>query len=169
MSSPSLSSDEFADYYEGLMNNRQTQVNDGKQNFKWAGFNDLGPALSPGDMVMVAAESGVGKSTFLENQAEYLWQEGFHGVFYYFELIMDKMAEAIIEKNGPGLKRVGRVKAQWPEIQPLFSDVAGNIEIPTGEAGQQNVIFPQREQYSPLSRVYLLNLIFSQLSGEYSS
>lgn len=88
-----LSSDEFGGYYEGLMNNRQSHVGVPKMVFAWPELNRLSPSFADGDLVILLAESGAGKTSLMETQAEYLWKQGYHGVFYHLELGMDKMAD----------------------------------------------------------------------------
>lgn len=88
-----LPSAEFGEYYESLMNNRETTVGEPKMCFKWKDLNRLSPSFVPGDMLILVAESGAGKTSFMADQAEFLWEAGYHGVFYHLELSTDKMAD----------------------------------------------------------------------------
>lgn len=89
----SLSSDDFADYYRTLMNNRLSTVDTPKMRFKWPDLNRLSPSFVGGDMMILVAESGAGKTSLMEDQAEFLWEEGYHGVFYHLELSTTRMAD----------------------------------------------------------------------------
>jgi replicative DNA helicase len=68
-------------------------MNKPKMKFRWPEFNAYTPSLVDGDMVVIVAESGVGKTSFMLDQAEYLWEQGYHGVVYHFELSTNKMLD----------------------------------------------------------------------------
>ena len=95
----SISSDEFGSYYRRLLQRRLADINKPKMKFRWSEFNPYTPALVDGDLVAIVAESGSGKTSFMEDQAEFLWKQGYHGVFYHFELSTNKMADRRVARG----------------------------------------------------------------------
>jgi len=94
----SLPSSEFSNYYERLMNRRIANLGQPRMNFKWGDLNRLSPSFVDGDLIIMVAESGAGKTTLMADQAEYLWKRGYHVLFYHLELNTDKMADRRIAR-----------------------------------------------------------------------
>lgn len=80
-------------YYRRLLQRRLADINKPKMKFRWSEFNPYTPSLVDGDLVAIVAESGSGKTSFMMDQAEYLWEQGYHGVVYHFELSTGKMLD----------------------------------------------------------------------------
>jgi replicative DNA helicase len=95
----SLPSSEFASYYDRLMNRRISTLGEPKMNFKWGDLNQFSPSFVDGDLIIMVAESGAGKSSLMADQAEYLWERGYHGIYYHLELTTDKMADRRIARR----------------------------------------------------------------------
>lgn len=95
----SLPSSEFATYYDRLMNRRISTLGEPKMNFKWGDLNRFSPSFVDGDLIIMVAESGAGKSSLMADQAEYLWERGYHGVYYHLELTTDKMADRRVARR----------------------------------------------------------------------
>lgn len=89
----SLNSEDFETYYDNLLNEREAMSDQPRMRFKWPSMNKLSPALVPGDFIAIVAESGAGKTSFLEDLSEYWWSEGWHGIYYHLELSLQKMAD----------------------------------------------------------------------------
>ncbi len=88
-----LPSSEFASFYDRLMNKREGELGKSKMHFAWPELNKYSPSFVDGDMIIMVAESGAGKTTLMEQQAEFMWMSGFHGIYYHLELNLDKMAD----------------------------------------------------------------------------
>lgn len=90
---------EFADFYFNLLNQREQAKRQPKLHFHWDGLRDLMPSLFWGDMVALVGDPGAGKTSFLEQQAESWWQQGWKGVFYHLELAPERMADRRIARH----------------------------------------------------------------------
>lgn len=96
----SLTSDEFTDYYDNLLASRQRNRGvEQKLVFKSDDLNLLSPSLVAGDFIVLVAESGAGKTSWMADQAEFWWKSGAHGVFYHLELGLQKMADRRMARN----------------------------------------------------------------------
>lgn len=88
-----LDSKDFGEYYETLLANRLTHINDPRMVFAWPTLHKASPSVRGSDLVVLVADSGAGKTSLLENQGEFLWKEGFHGALYHLELSTERMVD----------------------------------------------------------------------------
>lgn len=96
----SLPSSEFTAFYTDLLAHREkNQGIDAKMVFKSDELNELSPSLVPGDFIVLVAEPGAGKTSWMADQAEFWWKAGNHGVFYHLELGLQKMSDRRIARH----------------------------------------------------------------------
>jgi replicative DNA helicase len=96
----SLDSDDFGEYYRHLLSERESNRGvEKKLEFRWNALNKLSPSLVGGDLVILVAESGAGKTSWMGDQAEFWWKSGAHGVFYHLELPLQKMSDRRMARN----------------------------------------------------------------------
>jgi replicative DNA helicase len=82
------------DYYLDVIARRQAAKDDPKLKFHcWPGLSKLMPELGIGDLVAVLAESGVGKTVFLEQCAEDWARRGWRVAFFHLELNSQTMLD----------------------------------------------------------------------------
>jgi replicative DNA helicase len=81
-------------YYLDVIARRQAANDDPKLKFHcWPGLSKLMPELGIGDLVAVLAESGVGKTVFLEQCAEDWARRGWRVAFFHLELNSQTMLD----------------------------------------------------------------------------
>lgn len=95
------------DWYLDLLVRRDAMKDRPKLAFPWRDLADLMPYLSPGELVGVLAESGAGKTAFLENCAEAWARDGWHVSFFHLELSPQMMLDRRMQRqSGVPIKRL---------------------------------------------------------------
>lgn len=95
----STNSGNFKAKYKALQQARYHRSSQDSLHFAWRGLRELGPEMYPGMFCVVLAKPSVGKSIFLEQQAEYWQRLGFNGLFYHYELSPDVMMDRRVARN----------------------------------------------------------------------
>jgi replicative DNA helicase len=81
--------------YLGTLSSRETDTQSNRRplTLPWADVARYVPRLRPGTLVTVAAQSGVGKTVFMEGLAEAWAQDGFRVAFFHLELSHEIMLD----------------------------------------------------------------------------
>lgn len=123
-------------YYLDLLGKREADKDKPKLAFPWRGLADLMPHLDAGTLVGLVAESGVGKTSFLENCAERWAAAGWRIAFFHFELSTQMMLDRRMQRNsGVPIARLqlgGQLQSEeWDAIVAASHRIErwpGNIE-----------------------------------------
>jgi replicative DNA helicase len=99
--------------------------------FPWDALSRRVPWLRPGMLVVVGADSGVGKTAFLENCAEYWSQVGYRTSFFHFELSHQVMLDRRMARwSGVPITRIeeGILDQKVNDAIQRLSEWRGGIE-----------------------------------------
>lgn len=108
-------------FYMDLLQHRAANSDRPKLKFNvWPGLNRLMPELGIGDLVAVLAESGVGKTTFLENCAEDWARRGWRVAYFHLELNVQTM----LDRRAARMTGMPIIKLREPE---KFTDAEWGI------------------------------------------
>jgi len=120
-----------AKFYMDLLEKRQADKGLPKLKFNlWPTLNHLVPTLAPGELVSVLAESGVGKTVFLENIAEDWAKRGWRVAFFHLELneqtMMDRRMQRATGIPATLLREPEKISPDdWNKIFAATADVEG--------------------------------------------
>lgn len=85
--------------YLDLLQRRYADKDKPKLMFGWSGLERLMPYLDAGTLVGIVAESGAGKTSFLENCAENWAQHGWRVLFCHYELSTSMMLDRRMQRQ----------------------------------------------------------------------
>lgn len=125
---------ESLEYYYDLLAQREQNRDKPKLQFPWADLNNLMPYLDKGTLIGLAADPGVGKTSFLENCAEKWAKTGRRVGFFHFELSSQMMMDRRMQRmTGIPIRRLqlgANSEADWQKINQAITEVEswpGNI------------------------------------------
>lgn len=127
--------DGFLDHLEEVQDGRQMGIPYG-----YADLDDLTAGMRPGNVTVIAAQSGIGKSTLALNIATNAAKHGAAVMFSSLEMSADEVMEKIIAAEGSvSLARLkhkaGMTEADWEKVRdvaPLIRGLRLHLDQPEG-------------------------------------